>query len=32
MDEKKLLEVFKLAGKVLHVELGKDKEIGRAHV
>lgn len=26
MDEKKLLEVFKLAGKVLHVELGKDKD------
>lgn len=26
VDEKKLLEVFKLAGKVLHVELGKDKD------
>ena len=26
VDEKKLYEVFKLAGKVLHVELGKDKD------
>ncbi|KAK0088863.1 hypothetical protein PV325_010460 [Microctonus aethiopoides] len=26
VDEKKLLEVFKLAGKVIHVELGKDKD------
>lgn len=26
VDEKKLLEVFKLAGKVLHVELGRDKD------
>ncbi|KAJ8676858.1 hypothetical protein QAD02_012645, partial [Eretmocerus hayati] len=26
VDEKKLSEVFKLAGRVLHVELGKDKE------
>ncbi|XP_034949258.1 heterogeneous nuclear ribonucleoprotein M [Chelonus insularis] len=26
VDEKKLLEVFKLAGKVINVELGKDKD------
>lgn len=26
VDEKKLLEVFKLAGKVINIELGKDKE------
>ncbi|XP_071864631.1 myelin expression factor 2-like isoform X2 [Bombus fervidus] len=26
VDEKKLLEVFRLAGKVLHVELAKDKD------
>ncbi|XP_043584882.1 myelin expression factor 2-like [Bombus pyrosoma] len=26
VDEKKLLEVFKLAGKVLHVELARDKD------